>query len=135
MKAMGKLVAVSGALAGILVGGLAFARAKSRQGTPAGGGNVGIRGHSGIQWLLSPTGEQMGPAFGTMAWDAYAAPGTGFTSDGGDKVVLPIMTPVLKFLQIGADTATRTFVASYVTGKAWSFLQNAALADLGIKTA
>lgn len=130
-----KLFAALGGVAALTVAGFAIAKAKSKaSGTPAGGGSLGVKGKSGIEWLLTPTGQQMGPAYGTMAWDVFAAPGTKFKDDTGLDVAFSALTPVIQYLQVASDVSTRSYVKSYVTGKGWSNLVNAALSDLGIKT-
>ncbi len=126
-----------GVIGAVAVAGVGIAKAKSKaalSGEPLGGGNVAVKGKSGISWVLSPTGEQTGPAYGTMTWIAYATPGTKFKNDTGQDVTLPEsgLVPVVTFMQVGTDVKTRAATQSWLTGKGWSNLLNAALTDLGI---
>jgi|SRR3972149_74985 len=126
-----------GVIGAVAVAGVGIAKAKTKaslSGEPIGGGNVAVKGKSGINWMLAPTGDQSGPAYGTMTWIAYAAPGTKFKDDTGLDVTLPEagLVPVVNFLQVGTDVRTRSATQSWVTGKGWSNLLNAALSDLGI---
>jgi hypothetical protein len=123
-----------GALVAAGIGTVAVVKSRARKaGEPIGGGSVAVSGKSGISWVLSPSGEQTGPALGTMTWTAMAAPASKFKDDTGQTVELSAVTPVLAFLQRADDISSRTFQLSYIQGKGWSALAQAAVGDLGIK--
>ncbi len=123
-----------GALVAAGIGTVAVVKSRARKvGEPIGGGSVAVSGKSGISWVLSPTGEQQGPALGTMLWQAMAAPGSKFKDDTNQTVELSAVTPVMAFVQRADDVSSRTFQLSYIQGKGWSDLSRAAITDLGIK--
>ncbi len=131
------LVAILGLTGVVATGGLLWAKVmrKKTAGTHVGGASQQVVGKSGISWLLEPTGVQAGPAYGTQLWNVYAPPGTsGLTQ----------YTPVLSFMQVGADQSTRSLAANLLTAQVGpeladlnspNSLISVAITDLGIKKA
>lgn len=88
-----------------------------------GGATQQVVGKSGVTWLIEPTGQQSGPAYGTQLWNVYTVVGTGAAST---------MTPVLQFAQVGADQSTRTL---YKMQPGQEAVANSAIGDLAIRKA
>jgi hypothetical protein len=108
--------------AGTVGTGLLFL-AKLRRRSAATGTTQQVVGKSGVTWLIEPTGQQMGPAYGNQLWNVYTVVGSGAAA---------AMTPILSFMQIGNDQSSRSLVAVNPGQEA---VANSALGDLAIKRA